>query len=591
MKTLTALIPLTPVLGTAVAEATDISGVITTTLTITEHSQLVGDVTCDVPGAPCIAFGAADIVLNLNGFTMTGQGERNSCPSPVSSEHAIRTSGQNGVAIQGPGLVRRFRSVGIVVDSDNSQVSHVVVASVCRNGITVGGFGNEVVANFVVRAALSDGFMDGIAVLGSGGHSILRNEVIGASGLEAQGGSCPSPPEPGPCRGGHGIFVGSTDNLIQNNNASGNPGAGIFLGNGATGSTTDGTPLSGTSSSTTSSTTMLPARTRTRTTCARCPVAPALPLVRLVQTPQAIPRRRTSRGGSLTLRGPIALMLAIATVACGGGSPSGPTSSTPTPAPAPMPAPAPAAPGQRATTDRPDDISGSQVHVVYMLPADGVDQSLDTNGTVAGAVEWARSWFSGQTGGRRVRFDTAQGALDVTFLRTTRSDAEYVSMGNRIRDGVAADLAAAGFATPTKIYSVFFGGGSPRHGSIPCGQGARPGTMSALYLACLLERSDIQPLIAVHGLAKILGMGAITKSFTTSAPFPTARRTTWIRGMRPTIRATSWSRPFRVSSTPTETPGSFRCWTPVATTITSTPTAVARTSPGALCSSSAATAT
>lgn len=149
---------------------------------------------------------------------------------------------------------------------------------------------------------------------------------------------------------------------------------------------------------------------------------------------------------------------------------------------------------------------------MYVLPADGFDQSFDTNGTIAGAVEWARSWFSGQTGGRRIRFDTFQGVLDVTFLRTSRSDADYVSMGNRIRDGVAADVAAAGFTNPTKIYSVFFGGGSPRHGSIPCAQGASPGNMSALYLACLFERSDIQPLIAVHGLSKILGMGAIHES-------------------------------------------------------------------------------
>jgi hypothetical protein len=54
------------------ARATDISGTIDATLTIFEDSQLVGDVTCTVTGAPCIAFGAPGITLKLNRFTMTG---------------------------------------------------------------------------------------------------------------------------------------------------------------------------------------------------------------------------------------------------------------------------------------------------------------------------------------------------------------------------------------------------------------------------------------------------------------------------------------------------------------------------------------
>ncbi len=43
------------------AQATDISGIIATTLTIFEDSELVGDVTCTVADAPCIAFGAPGI--------------------------------------------------------------------------------------------------------------------------------------------------------------------------------------------------------------------------------------------------------------------------------------------------------------------------------------------------------------------------------------------------------------------------------------------------------------------------------------------------------------------------------------------------
>jgi hypothetical protein len=51
-------------------QAREISGSISTTLTIFEDSELVGDVTCMVAGAPCIALGAPGIKLRLNGFKM-----------------------------------------------------------------------------------------------------------------------------------------------------------------------------------------------------------------------------------------------------------------------------------------------------------------------------------------------------------------------------------------------------------------------------------------------------------------------------------------------------------------------------------------
>src|SRR2546430_13838227 len=56
---------------------TEISGTISTTLTIFEDSALAGDVTCTVqltvPGAnPCISFGADHVKLRLNGHTITG---------------------------------------------------------------------------------------------------------------------------------------------------------------------------------------------------------------------------------------------------------------------------------------------------------------------------------------------------------------------------------------------------------------------------------------------------------------------------------------------------------------------------------------
>ena len=65
----------TALLGaSAVARAEDISGTILRTFVLSENSRLVGDVTCNVTGGPCFAFGVPNIVLSLNGFTITGPG-------------------------------------------------------------------------------------------------------------------------------------------------------------------------------------------------------------------------------------------------------------------------------------------------------------------------------------------------------------------------------------------------------------------------------------------------------------------------------------------------------------------------------------
>src|ERR1051325_5962140 len=57
----------------------------------------------------------------------------------------------------------------------------------------------------------------------------------------------------------------------------------------------------------------------------------------------------------------------------------------------------------RSTTDRPDDITGPQLHAMHVVPADGTDRALDTNGTIAAPVANWEGWLRGQTGGRGVR--------------------------------------------------------------------------------------------------------------------------------------------------------------------------------------------
>lgn len=137
----------------------------------------------------------------------------------------------------------------------------------------------------------------------------------------------------------------------------------------------------------------------------------------------------------------------------------------------------------RATSDRPDDLPGhEQVHVLYVLPSDGADHSLDTNGAIAASVDSWQRWMRSQTGGRGLVVDTFGGALDVTYVRLDATDSELASHGLFIRDELEARLKALGFDVPTKLYAVYYDGTA----SGACGGGAwpptLPGNVGAIYL-------------------------------------------------------------------------------------------------------------
>jgi hypothetical protein len=138
--------------------ASDIGGTISTTLTITEDSQLVDDVTCAVQGAPCIAIAAPRVTLQLNGFTITGQADaQTACDVGTSAfplEDGINVSGQANVAIRGPGLIQRFRGPGIYIrgGSNAATVKGVIVSTNCASGILVGGGSeHDITDNISVR--------------------------------------------------------------------------------------------------------------------------------------------------------------------------------------------------------------------------------------------------------------------------------------------------------------------------------------------------------------------------------------------------------------------------------------------------------
>jgi hypothetical protein len=143
---------------------------------------------------------------------------------------------------------------------------------------------------------------------------------------------------------------------------------------------------------------------------------------------------------------------------------------------------APPDPPGRHREDQPDDRTGKQIHLVYAIPSDGTDNQLDVDGTIAGSVASAQSWLTAQTGGRKLRLDTADGEPDITFFQLSRTEEDIEGEGAFVRDAIEAELDAAGFNDPNKIYAVHYDGTSTHS----CGGGAwpptLPGNVSALYL-------------------------------------------------------------------------------------------------------------
>lgn len=142
------------------ARADEIGGNISQTWTISEDSELVDDVICAVPpGKPCIEFGASDITLKLNGFTITGPANPPTagCTPTFSPDDGIAVVGQHDVAILGPGLVQKFGRHGIFLGAATTRVrvKGVTASDNCFSGILMGGTTDSAVEkNVLVRNAI-----------------------------------------------------------------------------------------------------------------------------------------------------------------------------------------------------------------------------------------------------------------------------------------------------------------------------------------------------------------------------------------------------------------------------------------------------
>ena len=129
------------VCGSSARAADEISGVITGTYTIVENTDLTGDVVCNVPAnTACFAFGAPDVELRLNGFTITGRADPNTACSGtlINGENGVTTNSRNNVRVRGPGLIQRFRTHGIaVLGSTDAHIQDLTASTNCGAGVFI----------------------------------------------------------------------------------------------------------------------------------------------------------------------------------------------------------------------------------------------------------------------------------------------------------------------------------------------------------------------------------------------------------------------------------------------------------------------
>ena len=118
--------------------------------------------------------------------------------------------------------------------------------------------------------------------------------------------------------------------------------------------------------------------------------------------------------------------------------------------------------GTRSLSDRPDDLKGAQIHLIYLVPNDSADHNWDTSGQIKTWVDSGNNWLQTEIG-RKLRFDLYQGELDISFLKSkytiaqlqnTASTSEKSAdlIGNLLKEFFALSPQTSAFLDSPKTY-------------------------------------------------------------------------------------------------------------------------------------------
>ena len=113
-----------------------------------------------------------------------------------------------------------------------------------------------------------------------------------------------------------------------------------------------------------------------------------------------------------------------------------------------------------------DDIDdGYNIHVMYVIPADGVDKEYDLNSKISMLLYQIDKWFNSKTkdrlyvDGQNLKFDRKEdGKIDITFLRLKKEDNEISKEGIQAVNVLQPAISSHGFNDPKKVYFIIYGG-------------------------------------------------------------------------------------------------------------------------------------
>ena len=71
----------------------------------------------------------------------------------------------------------------------------------------------------------------------------------------------------------------------------------------------------------------------------------------------------------------------------------------------------------RSLLDRPDEITGPQIHLIYLVAKDMDDRNWDTNDQIKKWVDQSQNWLQSKVG-KKIRYDTTNGDLDISYLKS-----------------------------------------------------------------------------------------------------------------------------------------------------------------------------
>lgn len=160
-------------------------------------------------------------------------------------------------------------------------------------------------------------------------------------------------------------------------------------------------------------------------------------------------------------------------------------------------------PTPRATTDRPDDRSGPQVHFVYAVPSDGADRHLDRYGYIRTSITVIQEWLA-ENAGSELRIDTHGGRPDITFVRLTHSTRALMDRETFL-DRIQIAMGGRGSTTNKKIYAVFYGAPGPPVGGLARPRGPAAVILGVDYPGTDEEAPQSDDMTMIHELFHALG--------------------------------------------------------------------------------------